>query len=67
MLSLLIRLKGLVVFKAGVIVASFFLIFIGLSKTVLDWPRIYLDANTAIFIKRTQENLVLIKKFEIKL
>ena len=30
-----------------------------------DWPLIYLDASTAIFIKRTPENFELIKKFQL--
>lgn len=32
-----------------------------------NWPLVYHDANTAIFIKRTPENIELIKKFEIKM
>ena len=31
-----------------------------------NWPLIYLDGSTAIFIKHTPANLKLIKKFEIK-
>ncbi len=31
-----------------------------------DWPLIYFDANTAIFIKRKAENQKLIDKFQIK-
>ena len=31
-----------------------------------DWPLVYLDGSTAIFIKQTPENRELISKFEIK-
>ncbi|MDO8676095.1 MAG: hypothetical protein Q7K16_00310, partial [Candidatus Azambacteria bacterium] len=43
--------------------ARTFLSFISKDK---NWPLIYLDGSTAIFLKRTPENLPIIKKFEIK-
>src|SRR3989338_6565416 len=49
LLNGLIGLKGLIIFKAGVIVAAFFLIFKSLPRTALGWPFL-LAGITAVLV-----------------